>query len=347
MVKSKKINKNHKINTKKGKFTLSLKQSHKTKTRKYKTQRGGNQEYAYITTISNSGRPRDTQSSGMGSQCMWVSISDYFKYALNQDISVMDLKIQSGLKDQHISPYCGIEFDQNTPELNESMDKLCIKNDINLNIFLNYNHSTNFKINYIDDNGNKSLIPSVKYNITGRNTINILNTPGHFELITKILINKDSIYELQKNQYNNIPYTTKTHKIKTDSRANDDNTDLIHTISLSLLESVIKDLNNQIQTLCIKSTKDSKLIKDIYIELKFAKIQKERYEWEISTKEQRLIMAEIVGKCQNINTDLLINYNVEDLEKLKNLKCQQIKQILNELSSNLSATKFKELLDKY
>jgi hypothetical protein len=278
---------------------------------------------------------------------MWVSISDYFKYAHNQDISVMDLKIRSGLTGNNILLNCGIQFDQNTQELNESMNRLCADNKINLNIFYNYTYSKNYKIDYIiDGNNKKSLIPDVIYNKTGEHTINILNTPGHFELITKILIDTDEIYELVKNNDNNKTYPTRTHIIKTNHRLDDDNIDLKHVISMTFLDSVIKDLKEQIKLQCMNHPKDKKLlIKDIHRELTFAEIQKKRYEWEISTQEKRLIMAEIIQKCGNFKTiSLLINYNEEDLEKLKNLTCIQIKKILHKLSSNLNATEFKELL---
>ena len=325
----------------------------RTKTRKHKSQRGGNQEYAHITTIINSGQPRDLQSKGMGSQCMWVSISDYFKYAHNQDISVIDLKKQSGLTENNILPNCGIQFDQSNDELNRSMEKLCIDNKINLNIFYNYTYSKNYKIDYIiGDNRKKSLIPDVIYNKPGEHTVNILNTPGHFELITKILIDTDEIYELVEDKDNNKTYPTRTNIIKTNHRLDDDNIALKQVISMTFLDSVIKELKEQIKLQCINHPKNKKLlikekllIKDIYRELKFAEIQQKRYAWEISTQEKRSIMAEIIQKCGNIETiALLINYDQEDLEKLKNLTSMQIIKILNKLRPNLSETKFKELL---
>jgi hypothetical protein len=289
----------------------------KTKTKK---QRGGNEEYVHITTINNRGQPRDNVSKGMGNQCMWVSISDYFKYANNETKTVIDLKKNSGLKGDHILNTCYIQFDQRDTQLNKSMEKLCKDNDINLNIFIRFNYSPTYKITYENNNDENRLIPDFSYNSKGRHKINILNIPEHFELITKISIDTNIIYELKKHANNQDVYNLVSLKIPT-MKASVDALER-QQISLNQITNIIVEFKTQLSNLCKANPKDTQKIKGINTELIFAQNEENRYKWMIDNAEKHLILAQIIAKFEGIHTNKTYNLNdftIEQLNKLKEL----------------------------
>lgn len=305
----------------------------RTKTRKHKSQRGGNDEIIEIKTIQNSGQPREI-GSRMSNQCMWVSISDYFKYADNEIKTVLDIKKTSGLTGDHISDTCHIQFDQSNAQLNQSMLKLCTKYNINLNIFIRFNYSSTYKITYVEDNGVKKLIPDFSYNSSSPKKINILNTPGHFELITEIKLldkqgNFSNLYKLE--QKNKDDYILKTHEIPTIKA--DTDASIRQQMSLFQIKDTITEFKTQLSELCKANPKNRKKIKDINTELIFAQNQEKRYLWMIENAEKHHILAYIIARFGRIDNI----YNLDDFT---------IEQV-TELNKSTDINAFKELANNF
>lgn len=316
----------------------------RTKIRKHKRQRGGNDETIEIKIIQNFGQPREI-GTRMSNQCMWVSISDYFKYANNETKTIINLKQDSGLTGDHVLDTCNIEFNQSNHQLNQSMLKLCTKYNINLNIFIRFNYSSTYKITYQeDDDGVKKLIPDFSYNSSSPNTINILNTPGHFELITEIKLldkqgNFSNLYKLE--QKNKDDYILKTHKIPTIKA--DTDASMRQQQSLTQIIDTIDEFKKKLSELCKANPKDRKQIKDIKTELIFAENEEKRYKWIIDNAEKHHILADIIARFEGIDNIYNLNdFTIEQVTELNNSKdINAFKELANNFLKILIFKKFK------
>jgi hypothetical protein len=164
-----------------------------------------------VATLGNSGIPRDGEK-GLGNQCMFISISDFLKRRGYIDATVPRLRMIGELNDETNT----IEFDDG-PNIHRNAFVRAITNIArHYNVRISIFNSDPRNRTYIDSSlvnnavgGVYNLFPVTTYtgngveaediNITPAilaNTINILHTPGHFALITKITNDGFDIYNI-------------------------------------------------------------------------------------------------------------------------------------------------------
>ena len=77
-------------------------------------QKGGNNKFKVI--------PNNGGAEGMSNQCLWISLRDYFYYYKNINLSVTDIKTQSGI---NLDRTRNIMFDWDTNEHRQALQKIC------------------------------------------------------------------------------------------------------------------------------------------------------------------------------------------------------------------------------
>jgi hypothetical protein len=247
----------------------------RTKTRKYKNQRGGANPKIY--TISNSGVPPNEQ--GMSNQCLWISISDYFKYHKNETKSVRDLKAIGGIQSGN-RKYDNTEFDIYEPDLKENIEKICIDSNLNLSLHFIYIYKGQIA-KYCLSNNDKTIEPFQIINPDGKNKIYIATYGRHFELIVRIGEEPNTLYRLNKHDDTSDDIVGKQYKEKVEIESGEDSikkifidsTELINLsekkelelasiiISAELFQKNIETFNKEIAESCLtKETKSKKII---------------------------------------------------------------------------------------
>jgi hypothetical protein len=242
----------------------------RTKTRKYKSQNGGD-DNPKIYTISNNGVPPN--EAGMSNQCLWISISDYFKYHKNETKSVRELKDKGGI-DPDNKQYDNTEFDIYNINLKNNIENICVS----FNLLLHFIYIYQGKIaNYCLSEDKKKIKPFQIINPDGKNKIYIATYGRHFELITQIGDNPE-LYRLPKAEVDEILLNQEEYHAKIPIKdgpatiiyqesQNMNNSDTavknakIESLieSKSLFEYNIKENTNILKNLCKKPiTKDSK-----------------------------------------------------------------------------------------
>ncbi len=271
MIKTKKLNKHRKINIKKRKSTVGLKHIRKTKTRK---QHGGN-DNPIIYTIPNSGIPKDGEK-GMSNQCLWISISDYFKYHKNDNTkTVKELKRLGGIPLNNIR-YNNNEYDDTIPKLKNNIINICNTLKLSLHFIYIYNGQI---ANYCLSTDKKTIKPFRIINPKGQDKICIATYGRHFELIVRIGEEPNPLYRLIKQNHDASLNPTQYHPkipIKQDDNTfeykntTEDNTnDIKNAKILSLIESLslfqynIEENKKSLQSLCGNPHKNQKEIGDL------------------------------------------------------------------------------------
>lgn len=241
----------------------------RTKTRKHKNQRGGNNPKIY--TISNNGVPPN--EAGMSNQCLWISISDYFKYHRNDNTkTVPQLKRIAGVFGQ----FNNNEYDDNILILKTAIEQLCNINKISLNfIYIHNGLIANYCLSE-----DKKIIPFRKINPGQNDNIYIATYGRHFELITQIGDNP-VLYTLpkaagtslnQQEYHEKIPIKDSSATIiyQESQTMNNSDTEVKNAKATSLIESQslfeynIKENTNNLKSLCKIPQKDKTQINKLY-----------------------------------------------------------------------------------
>jgi len=179
-----------------------------------KDQNGQNTRVFTAETEHNHGVPRDGEQ--MQNQCMLISISDFLK-TRGQNVTVRELRIVGGLDSR--SEY--VEFDEGWLHSVTALENIAKHYNIRISVYESIPGLINERKIILplydpSDPTQTYILPTNTYTSTGiiptiqhssinmvnpniaSNTVHILHSPGHFELIKKVFNNNTTlIYDLE------------------------------------------------------------------------------------------------------------------------------------------------------